>query len=1337
MARPPAAETLASKNRTRKPKSGAAENSPRQNRKRDPAGGAAATGGINFQGAVTAIAGVHLLRGSPVGWLTDIADDTPVAVWAETNGPGDDIRIQTRDGKIIEVQSKKGLKREKKLWDALASLVKGIQANTIDYGVLVVAPDSSDTIMTKLSKDIIRLGEGRDDNLSDIAEEFKTLLESLKLPVGPTCRRLRIMVVHALQAHRASLDVAQEILRSICKSGNDAPRAWDAIYGNASAIIERKGRWELVELLGILEARKIPLLDDGKSAAGVIGSLMSWTLKTNEHYALPGLSRKLSIAALLPMTTTHSVTEDYRADAPELALKRYHEGRTSRNRGRASNYDADFTGLFHPRSVVVAGPGQGKSTLTTLLANRYSGAGYPVLRVSLKPVAASMRSGYPFEESLYKWGLDSSPVSVDDLRAAKMQQLVIIADGLDDCGDQHHQVASGLAMLGEANPRYRIIVTTRPIGYELSKLADWRHYALVPPDSDKGKQNLTLILLAAEPDRSIWEAAVQALDLNRASPTITSSPQMLGMAASLIITNGSLPTSRVDLYQKMIDLLGRTERANKYSAHLSEAMRRRVLEVLGWVLMKDPLSSVGKIVDECSEILAPELGKTSLATSEQIENGLNFWEEAGLIERLHHSGQTLITFVHKTFTEFTAALYVVHLDKAAREKQLEWILEDDAWEEVVRFAAGLGAGDDIAGLFAARKTAGETGHLLKALAILNDPDTAIRSDLANTLVRLAFEEAIQGDDEAYAIGFALAQLSHIRPDLVGPPASALLYETEASTRLVAWACTANAGQDWYDPDEIRSVLDLLASEVKPSVRGSILGGLAMSKSKDIDLLQEIGLAVLRTIPEQEIAGLLAATLTGRPFDTGGFIERVQNTLDERGLKQHSGEWQKALFGGASFGLGQGLIDGWAPAARTTILAVTDIMLHLGAGETPRWPRSPFFSAILTLAGFWEVPAFDVHAWTRKYSAPAVTEALRLLTVASGIDPKKIASDAVLLSETLRANPEANILTLRLAKVDPPELNWLKTYSADSDVGLLKEALGHRSYWLVDVAADALGATAPDINALVKILENGSGLELVAAAALIAKNYPDAAVPILVDCLSSREDRHLDTVVEILGTLHFVPDAAMLQTFERALMGDAALAKATGMLVLEMATRGDLSEGIWLEPIIKYWEVNEKPYPTSGGVVPESPRHDLLRTLLFLGKLSDDRLIKLLGDPRGDIVTFAKEALLSRQTASPDLRRLIIDAVHARAMGPSVASQLFHQMSELSREDRAELFSLFSDAEPKWRFAAMALLQSPPLQLDDMESRVTSLLDDTEPEIRQRAARMLKSLARSRRAESAK
>ncbi|VVO19730.1 hypothetical protein [Pseudomonas fluorescens] len=89
-------------------------------------GGSAIGGGANFQSSLTAIVATHILHGSLLGSLDGVCDDIPAAVWAESEGVGDDLRIELTDGSAIEVQAKKGLKHRDKLWSALMDLAQAI-----------------------------------------------------------------------------------------------------------------------------------------------------------------------------------------------------------------------------------------------------------------------------------------------------------------------------------------------------------------------------------------------------------------------------------------------------------------------------------------------------------------------------------------------------------------------------------------------------------------------------------------------------------------------------------------------------------------------------------------------------------------------------------------------------------------------------------------------------------------------------------------------------------------------------------------------------------------------------------------------------------------------------------------------------------------------------------------------------------------------------------------------------------------------------------------------------------------------------------------------------------
>ena len=167
-------------------------------KRRRVAGGAATGGGINFQAAVSAIAYVYMARGQQLSWLEKVAEDIPVAVDAETGGAGDDIRLLLKSGEIVEAQVKKGLRSGSKLWDSLTGLASAIKAGTINYGVLIVSPTSSNTITEELAKDIVRLGDGRSDNLSQIATQLIAKLNALDLPIVESCKRIRIQTINAL-----------------------------------------------------------------------------------------------------------------------------------------------------------------------------------------------------------------------------------------------------------------------------------------------------------------------------------------------------------------------------------------------------------------------------------------------------------------------------------------------------------------------------------------------------------------------------------------------------------------------------------------------------------------------------------------------------------------------------------------------------------------------------------------------------------------------------------------------------------------------------------------------------------------------------------------------------------------------------------------------------------------------------------------------------------------------------------------------------------------------------------------------------------------------------------
>ncbi|MBW2647406.1 MAG: hypothetical protein JRE23_14780, partial [Deltaproteobacteria bacterium] len=105
-------------------------------------GGSAAGGGFNFQACVSAIAAVHIARGTPIGWLKDVTNDIPMFLLAEMGGgPGDDIRLEFQDGSVAEIQAKRRIRIGAKFWESLLNLATAIDSCEISYGVMAVCPN--------------------------------------------------------------------------------------------------------------------------------------------------------------------------------------------------------------------------------------------------------------------------------------------------------------------------------------------------------------------------------------------------------------------------------------------------------------------------------------------------------------------------------------------------------------------------------------------------------------------------------------------------------------------------------------------------------------------------------------------------------------------------------------------------------------------------------------------------------------------------------------------------------------------------------------------------------------------------------------------------------------------------------------------------------------------------------------------------------------------------------------------------------------------------------------------------------------------------------------------
>lgn len=220
--------------------------------------GSGGGGGYQYQAQATAYIATHILAKRPLNWFNCVSD-VPITVAAETDGPGDDIRITLQSNPVIELQAKHGLKKDEKFWEAIVKLSRGLTQDFSLYGVLLTDSTASSTIRNELRKDIIRLGQGREDNLKTITKEVIDRLNREGIPCDlEIFKRLRIVIVDLDDSIR-NAKIALEVLSKVLQNPEQEGQAWSVLCNDGLDLITKRGQRNAESLLRLLGGNNIQI----------------------------------------------------------------------------------------------------------------------------------------------------------------------------------------------------------------------------------------------------------------------------------------------------------------------------------------------------------------------------------------------------------------------------------------------------------------------------------------------------------------------------------------------------------------------------------------------------------------------------------------------------------------------------------------------------------------------------------------------------------------------------------------------------------------------------------------------------------------------------------------------------------------------------------------------------------------------------------------------------------------------------------------------------------------------------------------------------------------------
>lgn len=1312
-------------------------------KKKGIAGGAATGGGMNFQAAVTAIACIYMARGQRLAWLGNLVDDVPVAVEAETGGAGDDIKLHLKTGEVVEVQVKKGLQSGDQLWDSLTGLARATANGTINFGVLVVSTTSSRTITEKLANDIVRLGDGRNDNLSNIATALVQKLEANGLPVTDSCKRVRIQTIAALESDQASVAAARAELAHLC-SDDQVHQAWKVLYKDSTALIENPGRRDSSSVLRVLRTDGIGLVTNSSTAPVLLlEKLTEWTLKTHEWFSVFGVKNQLSTDnAWIPLSAVVRNDDGIQPLSSADALKNYQAWEKRSIPHGASVIDPETLGRFITRAVLVGGPGMGKSTLLKRVARRYSEDRIPILHVKLRTLAARMKAGSAFEEAIFELGLDGSGVASLAARHASFPNWLLLCDGLDECGKLRESVATGVANFVAGHPGCRILVTTRPVGYDTAHFQDWRHYELVPLETSGASRHLaTLVRECAPPDSPLQTSAavVCAAELEHGdlSIVVARSPLLLGLAASIIARGGHLGKSKARLFEQIFELIDAIPNSRTPEPPFSKPTLQRFLDALGWNITEQPLRNVKETLTLCAEVFVQETGATKLQSQGIAEACLDYWITVGMIERIGNGLDDFLVFIHKSFGEFAAARHLQHMSEEAQSASIKRVANSPEWVEVVRFAGLLGLADIVAQVWLVTSVDELNGvkpitQLVELLAEATPPpDIQIRQRIIGEAFKVV---ASKRRRHAFEVGELLVTAARRFSNEIGPQARMLLNDEQPWTWLIAWATACAAGSVYYDLASLESTLRRGVAMIGPRISSSLSGGIVIGSGPDENLVQSLVLdaanELLHSGSSESMDAFVLKIFNHPHLGTTTFLKKAREVSHARGKEFEIGrpettDWASLM---APFA-------GYDEASAIAYEVIFDA-LDIGSSTVDDDADDPsvllHFSAFLEASQFNHIDGSDIWAWTEPFDKLATREALRGFIGVSGLDLDGLRQDACRAKKYIHSSGPSDVRSLYsiTAKVDPPAVDWDSASSQHLDPTLIEAALLHPSRWIVWLAANLIDKLLPpsDLVPLIqRLFTHGSGHTLWAASALAADFDEQQATALLIERLSRPHVRGCENLVRLLASFAIHWSDGIADVVRVGLKGPADSAAEVAKLVLSIAQTGQDDLLMLIEDALTYWAVHEEPYPEKGGAIPESPRAELIRARAKVRAPSYFELRSCIVDSRSDVRTASEELILEWLRDEVGSRAQFLHGISTGDLPPRLLGSALAQLCPLETSELTKLMNLMESENPELRFNAMALLHTDYLSTSQIHDRAQIMKDDQENQIRERAYRILDSL----------
>ncbi|WP_040765898.1 NACHT domain-containing protein, partial [Novipirellula maiorica] len=567
-------------------------------------------GGYDYQAEVTAFIACYAITEQPLDWFEG-RSDIPNVVSAESGGPGDDLLIVTHEGGI-EVQAKKKLRVDDKFWSAIQRLCNGLNENGSLHGALVVNSQSSNAICNDLRIELQR--GGRTDNAKAISVDLRDFLTKNAIDADDVLPRLRVVVMD-LDDNLPDLRTANTMLGKVVSNPAETFTAWKSLCKHSHKMIQRQGRSTAREFVSIV-GRHVELNNSTDNSHIAYSTYSRALANSTACFEALGLGISLSINdAWIPIGVINDKKDRrLQKESLERLIRDYHEWeRLAECNSSVSSWGVNLLASFADRTVVIGGPGSGKTTFCQRLTHDLATGGTLVHSARLKLIRKRIDSGDTFHEALTALVQNSANLSAK-LASTLIDDLdFLVLDGLDECDPTRPEIAKEIRNWGASRRSCQIVVTTRPVGHYPDLLSGFNHLELLPLSEFQVREHAKRLFGAAIEDSKVRDAKLtkfldgivesRSADVPAVKSLAARNPLLLGFLVRLAVDDEDSVSNRAELFEKTIALMETSPNPPDSSSEAnSRTTAWRAFDLIAFKIVDNPAIDVASLEGELEKL---------------------------------------------------------------------------------------------------------------------------------------------------------------------------------------------------------------------------------------------------------------------------------------------------------------------------------------------------------------------------------------------------------------------------------------------------------------------------------------------------------------------------------------------------------------------------------------------------------------------------------------------------------------------------------------------------------------------------------------------------------------